>query len=59
MSFSMKLLGHIFYVHIMEFAFKTRSRSASFDWAYTGLQGTNIYGFYDAHVALQIITLSI
>lgn len=55
MSFSMKLLGHIFYVHIMEFAFKTRPRSACFDWAYTGLQGTNIYGFYDAHVALQII----
>lgn len=52
----MKLSGHIFYVHIMEFAFKTRSRSACFDWAYyTGLQGTNIYGFYDAHVALQII----
>lgn len=52
--FNVKLLRHVFYVHIMHV--KAGLEVHALTCVYTSQQGTNIYGFYDAHDAVQIIT---
>lgn len=53
-SFNVKLLGYIVYVHLMEFAFKNGSRNAFHDWTCTSLLRTTTSGFCDAFT-LQIV----
>lgn len=56
-SFNVKLLVYIVYVHLMEFAFKNGSRNAFHDWTCISLLRTDFCdasGFCDAFT-LQIV----